>query len=829
MANNLKQAFKNVLSRLFPRSKDFQISVDSASDESNIYVDIRIENESHVFRLNDLKKIPARIRVGNQYFRVSKKNRHTLKQLATFDPRFDGQRGFIFPEKDVPEILNYLRAKESVDFTKASRLIHVDDRPLEYEHQVSLNGSELEVLTSLQSQDSRIRIERPEDGKLADGSKYLHAHQGYFKQPIAKQFRTLPANPGRTVLQSNQIPYFLLHDLNKIKEERRSKLDDNVQRQKVVTEQLQPKVSLQIDGPWLWFDLRYEADKYKVRFQEVEQLDPAQSFVRQKDTWIQVDKKAHSNIRAKVTKIPELQTLSDRFRTRAYHFDQVESLLREVATIDVSEAYARFRKSLEDFSRIEEHPLPPNLRAELRTYQKHGYDWLAFLQKYGLNGILADEMGLGKTVQAITKLVDAHSDGEQKTSLVVCPPSVLSAWEDDFKKFTSTQYFRTAQYVGSGRQRVLLDRGHYAVILTTYSIVTRDIEALSKIQWEYVVLDEAQKIKNAETSAAKSCKRLLAKHKLALSGTPIENRLSEVWSIYDFLMPSYLGTQSQFKNQFEIPIVRRGDRTAQAQLRTRIHPFKLRREKSLVATELPPKIYMDRYCELTPEQVQLYKHFASAESERIKNLPGSDIRLDTSIMTAILRLKQICCHPALVTKDTKEIYGRSGKLEVLIEIIEEILENEERALIFSQFTEMHSILRRLLDEKGLKYLYLDGSTPLQQRSRLKEEFQEGKTPFFLISLQAGGLGLTLTKANCVIHYDRWWNPAVEDQATDRAHRIGQTDPVKVFKIHTSGTIDERIGKLQAKKKDLFNSIIEVDQIRKEVSKDELLALFAPPK
>ena len=241
-------------------------------------------------------------------------------------------------EKDVPEILNYLRAKESVDFTKASRLIHVDDRPLEYEHQVSLNGSELEVLTSLQSQDSRIRIERPEDGKLADGSKYLHAHQGYFKQPIAKQFRTLPADPGRTILQSNQIPYFLLHDLNKIKEERRSKLDDNVQRQKVVTEQLQAKVSLQIDGPWLWFDLRYEADKYQVRFQEVERLEPAQSFVRQKDTWIQVDKKVHSNIRGKVSKIPELQTLSDRFRTRAYHFDQVESLLREIATIDMSEA-----------------------------------------------------------------------------------------------------------------------------------------------------------------------------------------------------------------------------------------------------------------------------------------------------------------------------------------------------------------------------------------------------------------------------------------------------------------------------------------------------------
>lgn len=437
-------------------------------------------------------------------------------------------------------------------------------------------------------------------------------------------------------------------------------------------------------------------------------------------------------------------------------------------------------------------------------------------------------MGLGKTVQTLTKLLDTHSDGERRTSLVVCPPSVLTSWQDDLKKFSSPVDFRAAFYVGSNRKRLLADVAHYDALLTTYNILTRDIDILSKITWKYVVLDEAQKIKNYETATAKSAKRLLAEHKLAVTSTPIENRLSELWSIYDFLMPSYLGTQSHFRDQFEIPIMKKADRTAKEKLRRKVSPFKLRREKTLVESELPPKIPMDRHCELTPEQAQLYRRYAAQERERIAGLPGDRLRIDTSILTAILRLKQICCHPSLVTGDSGDVYGRSGKLETFIEVLDEIGENEEKALIFSQFTQMLSILRRVMDDKKLASFYLDGSTPLRERAVLKESFQAGAVPFFLISLQAGGLGMTLTEANCVVHYDRWWNPAVEDQATDRVHRIGQKKSVKVFRIHTLGTIDERIDELQTKKKDLFNSVIEVDQMRKEITKEELLSLFAAP-
>jgi hypothetical protein len=823
------QSLATFFSRLFPRTRDVEVRVDSTTDESNVYVDVSLHHDGAVHRFEDLGRIPTRIRVGKRYFRISQKNRQTLVQLANLDPRFDSQRGFVFPERDVPEILNYLRPKASVEFSKSARRIHVDEKPLEYEHEVTqVQEEEVEVKSSLVSTDSRLRVDTPNDAKFVDDSKYVHAPSGYFRKPQEKRFKTLTADVGKTKLHGDQIPLFLLHDLKRIQSEPRSRVADRVKFQKVVVQQFQPKVSLQVDGPWIWFDVRYEADKFKVGYQEMERLDPLTEFLRQGETWIQADKKTHAHVADQIEEIPEVEAVEDRFRTRTYHFNEVQSLLEQVASIDISDAYARFRKSLEDFSQIEEHPLPYDLKGVLRIYQKHGYDWLAFLEKYGLNGILADEMGLGKTVQALAKLLDAHADAEHSTSIVVCPPSVLSSWQDDLRKFASPVEFRTALYVGPNRQRILNDRDSYDAVLTTYNIVTRDIEILSKVKWKYVVLDEAQKIKNVETATAKASKRLIGEHKLALSGTPIENRLSELWSIYDFLMPSYLGTQTYFRDKFEVPIMKRGDRRAQETLRKRVGPFKLRREKTLVANELPPKIPMDRYCELTPEQARLYKRYATEERNRIAKLEGDTFRIDTSILTAILRLKQICCHAALVTGDSSEIYGRSGKLEAFIEVLEEIVENEEKALVFSQFTAMHSILRRVLDDKKLPHFYLDGSTPLRERARLKEAFQQGEVPFFLISLQAGGLGMTLTEANCVVHYDRWWNPAVEDQATERVHRIGQKKTVKVFRIHTVGTIDERIENLQSKKKDLFNAVIEVDQMRKEITKEELLALFTTP-
>lgn len=826
---SIRSAFASFFSRIFPRTLDLDISVDATPSGSHVYVDATLRHGEGSYRISDLKNIPSRIRIGSNRYRVSQKNRQTLRHLVDWDPVFDPRRGFVFYEKDVPEILSYLRAKASVQSAKTASSIVVDERPLEYTHEVEQADENLQIKTVLTHPESDVAITQPEQVKFLDDSKYVHVENGFFGKPTPPAYSTFEPRIGSTELSGDQIPLFLLYDLKRLQSQRKSKVSPEVSQTKVVTAPFEPKVSLHVDGPWIWFDVKYQAEQFSVPYERMEQTKANQQFIREEGAWVQLDRKAHERVTKRIDEIPEVERIEGHFRTPTRHFNEVRSLFDKIAAVDLSEAYARFLQSLEDFSQITEQPLPASFRGTLRDYQKHGFDWLCFLRKYGLNGILADEMGLGKTIQTLVTLLEAHSYRDASVSLIICPPSVLSAWLDDIEKFTSVVDFSAGLYVGPNRAKLLGNTSQYDVLLTTYAVAVRDIERLSQIAWEYVVLDEAQKIKNVETATAKACKRLVAKHKIAVTGTPIENRLSELWSLYDFLMPSYLGTHADFKQRFEVPIMKRSDRKATEDLKRRINPFKLRRLKNQVANELPEKIPMERYCELTAEQVQLYKKFASEEREKISQMPDSNIRMDMSILTAILRLKQICCHPALVTGDLGQVYDRSGKLEAFLEILDELVENGEKALIFSQFTEMLQILRRVLNDRKLAHFYLDGSTPLADRTRMKNEFQRGSVPFFLISLRAGGLGMTLTEANCVVHYDRWWNPAVEDQATDRVHRIGQTKPVKVFRIHTIGTIEERIGELLVKKKDLFDTVIQVDDLKKEISKEELLSLFSPPQ
>ena len=826
--NELRGAFAGFFSRMFPRTLDVEINIDAAPDGKHVYVDTTLRHRNGSYRINDLKYLPTRVKIGSKHYRISQKNRQTLRRLTEWDPPFDPRRGFVFYERDVPEVLDYLRSKASVRSEKTAENIVVDSRPLEYTHKVDALGDEIQIKTSLAHADSQVFVEREDQAKFLENSKYVHIGNGFFGKPEAEPYSTFEPRIGTAKLSGDSVPLFLLYDLKRVQSQAKSDVDGRLHDTEVVTASFEPKVSVDVDGPWIWFDVMYQASRFAVPYKHVEESAPAQNFLHEQDAWIQLDRKAHKQIAERIEKIPAVERVEGHFRTPTANFNEVRCLFEGIATIDESEAYTKFLKSLQDFSQIEGQVVPETFRGELRAYQKHGFEWLCFLRKYGLNGVLADEMGLGKTVQTLVTLLDTHSFANATVSLIICPPSVLSAWVDDIQQFTRFTDFRWSLYVGGNRANILRNINQYNVILTTYAIAVRDIEALSRIAWEYLVLDEAQKIKNAETATAKVCKRLLARHKVAVTGTPIENRLSELWSLFDFLMPSYLDNQSAFKRRFEVPIMKQGDKRATEELKRRINPFKMRRLKSQVATELPEKIPMERYCELTAEQVHLYKKFALAEQEKIRNLPESQIRVDTSILTAILRLKQICCHPALVTGDLGRIRGRSGKLEAFLEILDELTENEEKALIFSQFTGMLQILRQVMEERKLSHFYLDGTASLNERNRMKVEFQKGAVPFFLISLRAGGLGMTLTEANCVVHYDRWWNPAVEDQATDRVHRIGQEKPVKVFRIHTKGTIEERIGQLLVKKKDLFESVIEIDDLKKEISRDELLALFAPP-
>jgi SNF2-related domain/Helicase conserved C-terminal domain len=827
----LGEALASFLSRLVPKSADIELKVGVSKDADLLYFEPQVKYRGLTYRFADLGRIPSHIKIGSRHFRISQTNRQTLQKLSEWGPAYDPLKGFVFHEKDVPDVLSYIRTKSNTDVSAAAQDVVVDTKPLEYIHTVEEAADEVQVRTVLSDSKSRVRIEDERQARFVPESDFVHVPLGYFKKPAEPEYKSMRAEIGTQRLSGQQIPLFLLYDMKKLLQDGRSEIAGGVATKRVATGQFDPKVSVDVQGPWIWFDVRYEADRFQIPFNRIEAQPKEERFLKgDHNTWVEVDRPTHERVKHQIELIPEVERKDEGFRAPTRRFSEVRALLEEVARTDVSDAFKKFVSSLENFSSIEERPLPAGLRGQsLRDYQKHGFYWLCFLRDYGLNGILADEMGLGKTAQTLTALLDSHSYADIPASLVVCPPSVLSAWEDDIGKFTSALDFRVGRYTGGKRRRLLDDIQRYDVLLTTYTTVTRDVDELAKVAWNYVVLDEAQKIKNYETATAKACKRLIAHHKIALTGTPIENRLSELWSIYDFLMPSYLGTQGWFRTNYEIPIMKRGERTVTEDLKRRINPFKLRRLKKQVASELPDKIPMERYCELTPEQVKLYREYASAETERIRALPGETVRVDVSILTAILRLKQICCHPALVIHDYDRVYGRSGKLEAFVEIVEDLIDNGEKALVFSQFTEMLSILRRVLTEKGIKHFYLDGRTPESERARLKGEFQKGAVPFFLISLRAGGLGMTLTEANCVVHYDRWWNPAVEDQATDRVHRIGQEKPVKVFRIHTLGTIEERIGQLLVTKKDLFDSVIEVDDLKKEISKSELLALFAPPQ
>lgn len=586
--NTVRSSILTAFSRLFPSTRDIGLQVDVSQQDDYLYLDVNLSTNNAAFRIKDLAKVPQRVKVGSRYFKISQKNRQTLKHLAEWDPAFDAKRGFTFYEKDIPEILLYLRSKRATHFTDRAKQVKVDNRPLEYVHEVTATENTVQVETALTDPDSTVRIESKDQVKVLEGSKFIHGSDGFFRKPADKKFSVLSTEPGAMSLTGDQIPLFLLYDLEKLRSEEHTRIDPRVEAQRIVSSAFEPKVSLHVDGPWIWFDVRYEADRFKLPFNEIERLAEGQQFTREEDAWIKVDSETHARVAGQISKIPELDSIEDRFRTPARNYSEVQSLLAAIARVDLSEAYSKFLECLAEFSRIDEQPVPETFHGELRQYQKHGYDWLCFLRKYGLNAILADEMGLGKTVQAIACLLSSQSDSNVTTSLIVCPPSVLSAWEKDFFQFTSILDFRVGSYIGANRKRVLADFRHYDALMTTYTTVLNDIDDLSRIVWEYVILDEAQKIKNHDTATAKACKRLISKHKLALTGTPIENRLSELWSLYDFLMPSYLGSFTQFRNAFEIPIMKWRSRKATEDLKKKISPFKLRRLKSQVASELPP-------------------------------------------------------------------------------------------------------------------------------------------------------------------------------------------------------------------------------------------------
>jgi superfamily II DNA or RNA helicase len=465
------------------------------------------------------------------------------------------------------------------------------------------------------------------------------------------------------------------------------------------------------------------------------------------------------------------------------------------------------RERLSAFRELELVQPPHGLRADLRPYQREGLSWLQFLREFSLNGILADDMGLGKTLQTLSHLLMEKEAGRlDRPALILAPTSVIRNWAREAAKFTPD--LSVLLLYGDDRHADFHRIRRHQLVITSYPLLVRDADHICRQDWHIVVLDEAQNIKNPRSKAAQVCSSLKARHRLCLTGTPIENHLGELWSLYHFLMPSLLGDADTFRSYYRNPIEKEANTDRQKQLAERLQPLLLRRTKDAVARDLPPKTEILHTIELEKEQIDLYETIRAAMDQRVREAicqQGLE-RSQIIVLDALLKLRQVCCHPQLLKIDTARAIKTSAKTAYLMqEILPELVEEGRKILIFSQFTEMLKLLEKELQQAGITFVKLTGET--QDRETPIQQFQAGKAPVFLISLKAGGSGLNLTTADTVIHYDPWWNPAAEAQASDRAHRIGQTKPVFIHKLICRSTIEERILEMQKTKSALVESLM----------------------
>ncbi|WP_333652914.1 DEAD/DEAH box helicase [Lacrimispora sp.] len=519
-----------------------------------------------------------------------------------------------------------------------------------------------------------------------------------------------------------------------------------------------------------------------------------------------------SDLEGKAVRLPKYRAL------------YLDSLLKEGSGItlyrdQLYKAVVRGMKSVED----SDFEVPASLSQILRGYQKTGYRWLKTLDSYSFGGILADDMGLGKTIQIIALLLDEAAKEEHTTSLIICPASLVYNWENEFCIYAPSLKVRTVTGTAQEREALLAHTEEADVLITSYDLLKRDRDIYKDKTFRFQVIDEAQYIKNASTQSARAVKSIDAGCRFALTGTPIENRLSELWSIFDFLMPGFLFSYQRFKKQYESPIVKEQDVSALEELHRLIGPFLLRRLKRDVLKELPDKMETVIYSAFDKEQQALYGANALRLKEELETMESQTGRDHIQILAELTRLRQICCDPHLCYENYK---GDSAKLETCIDLVRNGVEGGHKILLFSQFTSMLEIIEERLKKENIPYYMLTGATPKEERLRMVNSFKNDQVPLFLISLKAGGTGLNLTSADVVIHYDPWWNVAAQNQATDRAHRIGQEKQVSVFKLIAKGTIEENILKLQESKKDLADQIIAEGTISlSSLTKDDLMELL----
>ena len=520
------------------------------------------------------------------------------------------------------------------------------------------------------------------------------------------------------------------------------------------------------------------------------------------------------------------------FRMSSIYGSYVESSINALDGIDIeaTPAWMEKAKQQNEQAAVESIALSPHLKGTLRSYQKEGVNWLCFLEKRGFCGILADEMGLGKTIQTLAwiQLARVHQTEQQFPALIICPTSLVENWREEAARFTPN--LKVLLLHGTARHHKWQTIEKVDIVITSYALMRRDIEKHLEYTYSIAILDEAQHIKNRSTQNSVAAKKIKAEHRLVLTGTPIENGVTDLWSIMDFLMPGYLGNHKDFREFYELPILNGGadGDYVQAKLRRKLHPFLLRRLKKYVAKDLPPKIERVAPCKLTQDQHKVYTQLLEDSKHKISNMVEKDgfNKCRMEILKTLLRLRQTCCHIDLLKLDGVDSKHPSAKMELFFELLNEALDSKHRVLVFSQFTSMLAILKKEMDARDLKYCYLDGST--KDRQSVVKKFNKDHTiPVFLMSLKAGGTGLNLTGADMVIHFDPWWNPAVEAQATDRAHRIGQKRTVYSVKLVTKGTVEEKVVEMQRRKQGIIDATLTTDeQVMQKLSWEDVQELLS---
>ena len=737
----------------------------------------------------------------------------------------------------LPPALEYLRKRRDVKETPTSSKLEISKEPLAPSAIIDYKPDEGAKITAGYRRAGTDELIRKSELNVTHDGGY--ARFGDVFHPL-KQAKSKASSQWiedeTTTVDLAHVPEFFSRDLVLLKSELSAVLTDRAQRVQILSTPLKPRVTIDQDEPgWLDFSVDYKAGRFVLPEDVIKKtLTDGRTHV-QVDPYrfVKADRGVFDQTNARIKKLGAVPR-GQRYRLPITRFSSLEEFIDQIGGARVlSKAYEAFLAKLSGFKPDEKFQLSKaaeqsllNAGFVLRPYQRAGIHWLNWLRENHLHGILADDMGLGKTVQTICAVNIAHEKQEaDRPSLIVCPRSVVPFWVREVRRCVPD--IEISAYGGARRDKTIWERAGKRWLVTTYETIARDIELVGQVPFYFLVLDEATMIKNPNAQRTRAIKSINAMHRLALSGTPVENRLSELWSIFDFLIKGMFGTHASFSSRYEAPIAQ-GDEEAAEELSRRIRPFLLRRMKETVAKDLPEKIELEVWCDLTAEQRSLYGQMqdllAKPLQEEIER--GAQVNYQMSVLPVLTKLKQVCDHPALITGKMKPLLGRSEKFDMSIARIREIKAAGEQVVVFSHFLKTLDLFELVFDDLGISRVRIDGG--VSNRQERIDHFNDGKATVALCSILACGYGIKLTAANHVIHFDRWWNPATEDQATDRVHRIGQEKTVYVYRTLVSGTLEEKIAQMLDQKRNLADEVIGAS-ITQPMSwtKTELLELLKP--